>query len=171
MSEQAFLLDANSFIAPYRGYYSFDFAPGFWAQMERNIKEGRIAILDVVRDEILRGNDDLTEWIKTQDVSVLIDHREEKILVYYGQILQYLQSNPYYRDSALTEWSKGSVADPWLIATAIAYHYPIVTFETANTNPNQQNPWKMAKIPEVADHFGVTTINLYAMMRTLNFRL
>lgn len=101
----------------------------------------------------------------------MVDHREDRILVNYGRVLQYIQSNPYYRDSALIEWAKGSVTDPWLIAAAMVYQYPIVTFETANTNPNQQHPWKMAKIPEVANHFGVITLNLYTMMRALNFRL
>ena len=171
MSQSGFLMDANSFIAPYRGYYSFDFAPGFWTQMEQNIKDSKVFMLDVVRDEILRGNDELTIWIKALEIGKLIDHREGPIISYYSQVLQYIQSSPYYKESALTEWAKGSVADPWIIATAIAYSCPIVTFEIANTNPSIQQPWKMAKIPEVANHFGVATINLFSMMRELGFKL
>lgn len=171
MSRQIFLIDTNSFIEPYRKYYAFDLAPGFWSQMGKHIKEGSIAVLDMVRDEILNNEDDLTKWLRSQDISISIDHREGKIVENYGQILQYIQSSPYYQSSALNEWARKPVADPWLIAAAIAYQYPIVTFETHNTNLNQKFPSKMAQIPDVADHFGVTTLNLFSMMRLLRFRL
>ena len=171
MSQSFFLIDANSLITPYHNYYSFDFARGFWTQMEHHIREGNVALLDVVKDEILRGNDDLTEWFKKLEIGRLIDHRELPILHSYGLVLQYIQNNPFYRDSALAEWSKNTVADPWLIATGQVYKCSVVTFETANSNPDINYPWKMAKIPQVASEFGVTTVNLFSMMRALDFRL
>ena len=48
MAQQSFLIDANSFIEPYRKYYSFDFTTAFWDQMGQNIKDGNIVILDIV---------------------------------------------------------------------------------------------------------------------------
>lgn len=171
MSQSMYLIDANSLITPYRNYYSFDFARGFWTQMEHHIREGNVALLDVVKDEILRGNDELTDWLKGLEIGRLIDHREAPILVNYGQVLQFLQNNPYYRESALAEWSRNTVADPWLIAAAQVYNCSIVTFEIANSNPDIHNPWKMAKIPNVASEFGIVTVNLFSMMRALNIRL
>ena len=32
-----FLVDANTLIAPYRGYYPFDLAPKFWKNLEERI--------------------------------------------------------------------------------------------------------------------------------------
>ena len=91
MTQQSFLIDANSFIEPYRKYYSFDFTTAFWDQMGQNIKDGNIVILDIVRDEIMRGNDDLTNWVKALTIGKLVDHREDQILANYGQVLEYIQ--------------------------------------------------------------------------------
>jgi len=33
-----FLLDSNTFITPYRLYYSFDFAPGYWQQLATSLQ-------------------------------------------------------------------------------------------------------------------------------------
>ncbi|MDE6568072.1 MAG: DUF4411 family protein [Lachnospiraceae bacterium] len=123
MSSNNFLIDANSFITPYLTYYPFDFAPSFWTQMEQAINDGTIVILDMVKSEILQGNDALREWMANLDIGAYIDHREPGILERYGAILRYIQENPCYKSSALAEWSRGSVADPWLIATAAAYNH------------------------------------------------
>lgn len=171
MIQEIFLIDSNSFITPHQKYYPFDFAPNFWKQMEHNIDNGRIAILDVVKTEILKGTDDLTAWMKDINIKNYIDRRESAILTNYGLVLQYVQDCDYYKQSALHEWADGSVADPWLIAVAMLYNYTIVTFETPNTNPNLKLPWRRAKIPEVAEYFGVKTIDLFSMMRALNFKL
>ena len=171
MIKQRFLIDANSLITPYKQYYPFDFASGFWEQMEQCIHEGNILFLDMVRNEILNGDDELSEWMKKLKVAQIIDHRDPKILDHYRGVLQYIQSCPYYKETALMEWARESVADPWLIATAVVYGCPIVTFETPNSNPNLKQPWKMAKIPEVASRFDVVTVDLFQMMRTLQFKI
>lgn len=131
MSEEIFLIDANSLITPHLTFYPFDFAPGFWSQLEQSIQDGRIAILDMVKAEILHGNDNLKE---------------------------------------LSEWSRESVADPWLIAAAATYN-TIITFEEANKGLNSRSPSKNAKIPDVANEFGVKTEKLYYMMRELGLKL
>ena len=171
MSEQKFLIDTNSFIAPYRQYYAFDFTRAFWEQLEQNINDGKIVMLDMVPDEILCVNDELKDWGKKLHREQCIDHREPQILLHYREIMQYLQDCPYYKQTALDEWAIETVADPWLIAAAKAHNCAIVTFEMPNTNPNARQPWKMPKIPNVANEFGVQTENLFSMMRTLQFRL
>lgn len=171
MSNSIFLIDANSFITPHLTYYPFDFAPGFWEQIEQPIKSGKIAILDLVKNEILQGNDKLKEWIDKLDIGLYIDHRDPAILTKYSAILQYIQGNSCYKPSALHEWSNGSVADPWLIATTAIHSYTIVTFEVPNKGLNIRNPSKNAKIPDIAQVFGVETTNLFHMMRELKFEL
>lgn len=87
------------------------------------------------------------------------------------QILQHIQKNPVYKVAALTEWSRETVADPWLIATAASYNYTIITFEESNTGLSSRTPSKNAKIPDVAQTFGVKTEKLYYMMRELGLKL
>ena len=171
MSNQIFLLDTNSFITPHLNYYPFDFAPGFWEQMEHNINSGRIAILDLVKNEILQGNDRLKEWMADIEIRNLIDRRDNTILALYGSVLQHVQNNPCYKPAALAEWARGTVADPWLIATAAVNGFTLITFEDSNKGLNPRNPSRNAKIPDVAKEFGVKTRNLFYMMRELNFSL
>lgn len=64
MNSEKFLLDANSLIAPSKNFYPFDFAMGFWEHMKRIMKSGNVLLLDVVCDEITKGGDKLTTWLK-----------------------------------------------------------------------------------------------------------
>lgn len=171
MNNEIFLIDTNSLITPHLAYYPFDFAQGFWTQMESCIKNGSIVILDMVKAEILQGNDSLKEWMENLDIERYIDHREPEILEKYGAVLQYLQANICYKPSALAEWSRMAVADPWLIAATAVYGYTLITFEPRNNGLNERYPSKEAKIPDVADVFDVKTQNLFYLMRSLNFRL
>ena len=128
-------------------------------------------MLDKVKDELLKGDDELSDWMLSLQVNRLIDHRDPDILGKYGAVLQYVQSDQRYKPAALEEWSKDSVADAWLIATAAAHNCTIVTFETRNGGLSVSNPSKNAKIPDVADIFGVVTKDLYYMMRALGITL
>ena len=172
MSHGTFMIDANSLITPHQQYYPFDFAPGFWAQMETHIANGTIVLLDMVRNELLRGKgtDNLKQWAENLNASV-IDHRQSDILKRYGEILSHIQANPCYKPSALEEWARDTIADAWLIATASVYGYTLITFEERNANLNERFPSKQAKIPDVADLFHVETKPLFYMMRALDFKL
>ena len=172
MNHGSFMIDANSLITPHQQYYPFDFAPGFWSQMKAHIESGTIVLLDMVRNELLRGKgtDNLKQWTENLNAGV-IDHRQPGILKRYGEILSHIQANPCYKQSALDEWARDTVADAWLIATASVYGYTLITFEGHNTNLNERFPTKEAKIPDVADLFHVETKPLFYMMRALDFKL
>ena len=171
MEKELFLIDANSLITPYLTFYSFDLAKTFWNQMEWHIQNGSIAILDLVKLEVLKGKDSLKEWMENIEVGQLIDHRDPAIIVKYREVLRHIQDNPAYKPAALTEWSREEVADPWLIASAVVGNYTIISFEIANKGLNTHNPSKNAKIPDVAKVFNVEVQNLYYMMRVLRFSL
>lgn len=171
MSNEIFLLDTNSFITPHLTYYPFDFAPGFWEQMEFNINNGCIAVLDMVKNEILQCNDSLKNWMEDLEIQRFVDRRTPDILNKYAEVIQAVQNNPCYKTSALTEWSKNNVADPWLIATASVNNYTLITFEVPNNGLNPRNPSKNAKIPDVSKEFNVKTESLFYMMRKLRFEL
>lgn len=171
MNDNIFLIDSNSFMEPSNNYYSFDLVPKFWDELEKHMQAGSILILDKVYDEVTNGNDELQEWMSNLNDVDIISHKNPLILSNYSKVLMYLQNNKCYRPSALTEWSNPNVADPWLIATAMSYGYKIVSFEKPNNGLNIGNPSKKAKIPNVAEHFGVEVFSLYQMMRYLNFKL
>lgn len=171
MSKEIFLIDANSLITPHLTFYPFDFAQSFWEQMKKHIANGEIAILDLVKNEILQGKDNLQNWMSQLPIGIYVDRRESNIITNYSAVLTHIQNNNCYKPSALTEWSKDTVADPWLIATAKAKDYTIITFESSIKGLNSHNPSKNAKIPDIAKVFGVKVENLYYMMRKLGFML
>ena len=170
MSE-VFLIDANILITPYEQYYPFDFAQTFWQQMGVHIRSGNIAILDMVRDEIYKGQDDLANWLQELHIANMISHKDQDVIVNYSQIIQYLQNSNFYKESAMQEWANGSVADAWLIAAAMKYGYTLVTFEKSNMGLNATSPSKKAKLPNVATYFNVKTVDLFYLMRQLRIAL
>jgi len=166
-----YLIDSNSIIAPYKTFYPFDFAERFWIQLRNNIESGQIIILDVVREELRKGGDSLTDWINEIDEELILPHNNMQIIDKYREIINYINASPYYSDKALADWSQDSVADPWLIAAGCVYGYEIVTFESLSGGLNSFYPSKNPQIPDVAAHFGAQCCNLYSMMRILSIGL
>lgn len=171
MSHTAYLIDSNSLITPSRTFYQFKFAPAFWERLEHEIASGRIVILDLVKWEIDRGNDDLSKWLDGIQIGRYIDRRNEDIVSIYRDVLDHVSTNPCYKPSALKEWSEAATADPWLIASAKVFGVTIVTFERINVGLNKKQPSSKAKIPDVASFFDVRVCNLFKMMDDLGFTL
>ena len=169
---EIFLIDSNSLITPAKQYYKFEIAPKFWEQIASKLAHGDIVILDSVKNELLRGNDELSEWVKNLNIRTYIKHNDIQILRKYSDVLISIKNNKCYKPEALQEWAQASVADPWLVATAATFGYTIVTFETtAGTGLSPNAPSKNPKIPDVAKIFNVKTANLYYMMSALGIRL
>lgn len=169
MVEEKFLLDTNIFVTPYQNYYPFDLAPGFWKQLEDKLVLDNIAVLDVVKAEVEKGEDDLSDWLKNVPNLNILSRKDANIVKEYSGVLTHLQNSPQYTDKALRAWAKEGVADPWLIATAKAYGYTIVTLETAvgkiTTACNKP------KIPNVGADLGVHCEDLFSFMRKFQFQL
>lgn len=167
-----YLIDTNSLITPKNSYYPFDIAPRFWESMAEKIQEGSLAILDLVKKEILKPKvkDDLALWMKDLDIGRYVDHKQQEIVHKYAEVLQFIQQDACYSEKALREWADESIADPWLIAAAAVHGFTIVTFETY-VHINAGNPCAKAKIPNVAEKFQVQTTDLFHMIRDLGIRL
>lgn len=168
MVEEKFLIDANSFMTPYQNFYPFDITPGFWEQLKKALLDESVSILDVVKAEINKGGDELTNWVAAISDLKTLDRRDQNILAKYGAVLSYLQNSPLYNDKALRAWSDGNVADPWLIATAAAKGYTIITFEQSAGKISEKNPSGRPKIPDIAREFNVKCEDLYYFMRKMN---
>ncbi|MDR3153652.1 MAG: DUF4411 family protein [Deltaproteobacteria bacterium] len=168
--KKTFLVDTNILITPFHDYYSFDFGKNaFWNFLEQNIMNDNIKILSNVYAEITKGKGELEKWITTAKDKVM-PHNSHKILNQFNVVMKYLEaSDTLYEQSAVDKWADPVTADGWLVATSMAFGYSIVTFETRNKflgTSISDNP----KIPDIAAHFGVKCINLFDMMRSLNFK-
>ncbi len=75
MKNSPFFVDSNILISAKNDIYPFDVFPSFWEFLERAITEERLVLLNLVKDEILKGKDELTDWI----INRLL-HRGYKIL-------------------------------------------------------------------------------------------
>lgn len=169
MVNEKFLLDANSFITPYKNYYPFDFAPGYWGQLLTKLSLENVAIIDLVKEEVEKGKDELSVWLSSIKDLNICTRLDKQIMQKYAEILTYIQMSSLYTDRALRTWSQVGIADPWLIAVAAVNDFTLITFETA---PGViSTPTGRPKIPEVARHFGVRCENLFYFMRKQNFRL
>jgi rRNA-processing protein FCF1 len=75
-----YLIDTNSLVTPYKTYYPFDFAKKFWDQMYQAIDKSDILILDLVYEELKKGDDQLSEWINEVDCSLILNHIQPAII-------------------------------------------------------------------------------------------
>lgn len=169
MTKEKFLLDANVFITPYKSYYPFNFAPGFWKQLSPKLTYDEIGVLDIVKDEITKGSDTLSEWIESVENIHIISRKDEDIIKGYTEVVDYLKNSNLYSKRALKAWSMEGIADPWLIAAALAYQYTIITLETATGKIT--TVCNKPKIPSVGQDLGVKCESLFSFMRKMQFKL
>ncbi|MGI6768803.1 MAG: DUF4411 family protein [Bacilli bacterium] len=162
-----FIVDTNTFITPYKSYYAPDLHPEVWEGFKNAIIDCKIIILDLVKVELLDGNDWLSEWINQFDVSLILSRNDLRIINKYTEVLEYLSNSGYYTENALIEWSDETKADAWLIAAAAVNNYELITLEKPNNNLSNINKTKRAKIPDVCYHFGVKWGDIYYLRRQL----
>ena len=87
---EIFLVDSNSFMTPFRFYYAFDLVPAYWKELNKHINSGRIVVLDIVKDEIDKGNDDLAKWIADLDQLTVVPKVTEKTVECYQEVMLYV---------------------------------------------------------------------------------
>lgn len=60
----AYLIDANVLIQAKNQHYGFDFAPGFWDWLVDANAAGLVHSIEAVYNELIAGDDDLSQWAK-----------------------------------------------------------------------------------------------------------
>lgn len=160
VSPQVYCLDANVLIEAWQKYYAPSLCPEYWDVLNHYGKIGRIFIPEMVYDEIVRTQDELTDWLKKSSIS------RQKITSDVGLILKKI----YEADashSSLVDATKGrSLADPWVIAHAIHKKACVVTKEEKVTASNS----KKVKIPNVCENMGVRCINDFQLLHELKVK-
>ena len=145
--------------------------------MDRMNEAGRVANSSLVRDELLDGTDALAEWARERRATAEATQltlgaewaRERRATsmfiepdldtqVAFQEVAQHVSER--YEPNQARKFL--DVADPWLIAHAIASGGKVVTQETRAGENSQR-----VKIPNVCDAFGVESLNMYDMLREL----
>jgi hypothetical protein len=155
-----YAVDSNIFITASRKYYPFDIAPGFWKQL---IEKGNssIILIDKIKNEIYRNEDDLSIWLKNNEKSFSVKDSEDlKVIKNYKEIITSVNNSKVYNQYAKDVYANS--ADSWLCAHSKAYNYFIVTEE--RYRPNSKNN---VKIPNVCEEFNIEYIDLLTFIRQL----
>ena len=166
MTATLYLPDSNIFIASYRLNHPFDYKEfhPFWRWMEKLAEDKAIAMVDVVYDELVNEQaadpDMLDLWVRAVFKGRQISHKDDRYAQVYAQIQDYLVTCGHYAEESRQCWEPESKADPWLIAVAKVEGAVIVTDEARVPLQQGQHMKKEPKIPNIADHFGVETMNL-----------
>lgn len=152
----AYLLDANVFIAAKDLHYGFDFCPAFWDWLIRENQAGRVFSVDHVRDEIIGGDDGLTQWVADRANSFFLS-ADAATVGPLGTVAQWVNQQAQYTPAAKNTFLQ--VADYYLIAQALAGKHTVVTHE------KPENSRHRVKIPNVCLGVGVRYVNTFEMLR------
>lgn len=162
--DKKYLIDASVLITAHRPLYPFDIAPGFWRQLVEKASD-KIVFIEKVDKEILKGEDELSDWyLENRDEFYILTIPEQEVIESYGKIISSINKNRQYIQSAKDEFA--SVADSWLCAYGLAYNYTIVTYEKY-----QPNVKKRIIIPNVCIEFDIDCMNMLKFMREVGFKL
>lgn len=164
-SEPILIFDANVFIEASKRYYAFDIAPGFWQQLIDHASMGNIISIDRVKAELLRHDDRLSDWAKTEFIRWFASTNEASIVQCYAKYVTWANNNDQFNPAAKYEFAQVDVADGWLIAYTETYGGVLVTDEQLSLDIK-----KKVKIPNVCDAFKVPYINTFEMLRRLGIR-
>ena len=164
MEGTKYLLDANVFIEAARRYYAFDLVPKFWDVLVDLASHGRVESIDRVKDELQRGEDQLSQWITDHFSDAFASTSDDDVIDSYGQIMTWVMNQTQYKQAAKEEFAR--VADGWLVAYAHSKGHTLVTHEV----PSQGSKKKVA-IPDVCQAFNVSYLDTFRMLRDLGVRL
>ena len=89
----AFVLDSNVFIEAHRTTYPLDIAIGFWDTITRLASDDQIISIDKVHNEILRNEDELSDWLDSNlPRGFFRDTLNPDVLKHYGTIVRWAES-------------------------------------------------------------------------------
>jgi hypothetical protein len=151
-----YLLDANILIRAKNDYYDFKVCPGFWDWLVEANKRGVVGSIDAVRDELIAGVDELSDW--AGDNKSFFLPLTSEVVRSIGEVNAWAAVSLDYDPAAKAEFA--SVADSSLIGHAREGGHTVVTHETAG------NSRKRIKVPNAAAAHGVRVTNPFLMLRT-----
>lgn len=152
--DKKFCLDANVLIQAWQKYYSPKICPNYWDMLNELGANNIIFMPEMVYDEIVRTDDDLSKWLKSSKIPIRkIDEQVTKCL---KDIYSADPNHKYLVDNTKAR----SLADPWVIAHALRENATVVTKEEKVTAINTTK----IKIPNVCEKMNVSWINDFQLI-------
>lgn len=158
-----YLFDTNIFIRS-KNEMPEDIWPTFWMRIAELIRDGKIFTIEKVKEEIERGRDELTQWMKSNEVAGFYCPVDGDVLSKYSELQNWAKNTNRFTRVALDEFAR--VADAYLVATAAAKGWTIVTYETSAPNSKRR-----VKIPDACNALGVSLCDLNTAFRDLGVRI
>lgn len=152
-----YCLDANVLIQAWQKYYNPKFCPDYWNILIVLGKNETIFIPELVYEEVVRTDDDLSKWLKSSNIP--ITNISESVTKHIRKILE---DYPLLVDNTKAR----SLADPWVIAHAISENATVVTKEEKVTALNS----KKIKIPNVCDNIGIRWMNDFQFIEEVDIK-
>ena len=123
--------------------------------------EGRVRIPREIFDDIVRGNDELVDWLKRHRPSLVLDEYAPRELV------AYVTEQGYANDLADDDVEKiGS--DAFLIALALADAGSRCVVTTESSKPSRTRANR--HVPDVCKDLNIDCIDTFQLIRQLDFR-
>ena len=151
----AYLLDSNVFISAKNLHYGFDFCPAFWDWLMSENRAGKVYSIERVGDELLAGDDDLTEWARDRGGDFFIPP-DATLFPALAEVSSWATGQDYDQAAVSTFFQ---LADYYLVAQARAGQHTVVTHERASGSRRK------IKIPDVCIGLGVKYVTPYQMLR------
>lgn len=148
-------IDTSSLIEGWHRRYPMDVFPGLWDALSGLIDDGSLRAAEEVGREIEKKDDDLCKWLKARPA----------LLIAIDEPTQFAMRQVVGANPRIVGQMRGrNVADPWVIALAIAYGLTVVTNERAAGTPERP------RIPDVCTSLGVSCINMLEFIRSQGWR-
>ncbi|MED5607818.1 DUF4411 family protein [Pseudomonas sp. JH-2] len=157
-----YLVDANIFLQAKNLYYRFEFCSHFWSWMLTAHGAGLVCSINKVKKELTNGDkeDPARKWAEELPTTFfLADESDAKVMEKYAEIMAWTARSTHYKDQAKRQFADSNVADAFLLATAMAYGYDIITHELPN--PERKNK---IQLPDAASAFGIKTHYVYDIL-------
>lgn len=144
-AEAEFAIDA-CFLITLKNYYYMDVFESLWENLYSTFQNNKIVLLEEIKDEILSGEDDLSNWIKN-NITNCYQLSNDDI-----NLSRYL-INKYPKNVKLT---KPNENDPFLIAFAKNNNLIVLTCEKRKDIKNDEY---IKTIPNICDKETVNCVN------------
>jgi hypothetical protein len=150
-----YLIDSDVFIDAKNRHYAFDIVPAFWDWIVQSHKAGRVFTVQKVADEVLKGGDELAQWMKAQPSSFrLAPGPNDQVAL---QIVSQWVSKAEYTQAAVSAFLQAG--DYFLVSQALSLKHTVVTQETPDPASK-----KRVKIPDACNAVGVSWMSPFKML-------
>ena len=154
MTSARYCFDTSALMQPFVEVYPPNVFTRLWELMDDAIEAGVIVAPDAVLDEIEKKDDDLKAWAK--DRSGMFLPLEQPIQAATTEVLTQFPK-------LIEAGKQRTEADPFVVALARVHKLAVITEESRNATR------KKTRIPEVCDHYSVTSMNFLGFMQAMGW--